>query len=132
MRRLRGYEKGARLGPQRDLTPPDLTGSAPAEFLPYPGLPDAPRVTVSALWRNRKTARAKARDARKNGAITSLYLFSRTALYHRVAFTEDGVWEQTGGLYGKSERSQPKLKLWRFAKRVEKEVLRTSIARGVA
>jgi len=65
--------------------------------------------------------RKTAADLVKSGHIVSAYVLSRTALFHRVRFHADGYWEQTGGLFGRSIRTQPMFRWFSLRKRVADE-----------
>ncbi len=77
----------------------------------------------------RRAVRNKAREARVGGAVISLFEFSPTALFHKVRFTDDGIWRQSGGLFGKSERTEPLFSLWTKSKRAQKEADRVAALR---
>jgi len=70
-----------------------------------------------------------AQKAVKSGSIVSVFIFSRTALFHRIRYHPDGYWEQTGGLFGRSERSEPIFKLYSAGSRTLKENKRISTCR---
>lgn len=82
-----------------------------------------PVVVAGRRWNARRLRREAARLAGQ-GQNVSLFLFSRTAMYHRVRFHEEGYWEQSGGLFGRSERSQKLFRLTRFGTRLEAETRR--------
>ncbi len=68
-------------------------------------------------------------EVNKGDDVVSLFLFSCTALFHRVRFHADGYWEQTGGLFGRSIRTEPMFQ-WNSHKcRVAKEAKRVALAR---
>lgn len=71
----------------------------------------------------------EARLAAARGERISLFLFSPTLLFHRVEF-KDGYWLQTGGFYGRSNRSDPLFKPWRRATRIAHEIARVAEIRG--
>ncbi|MBD3679474.1 MAG: glycosyltransferase [Rhodobacteraceae bacterium] len=79
------------------------------------------KILAGRIWEARKL-RARAVDIVQNGGRASVFLFSPTAFYHRARFTEAGYWEQTGGIFGRSNRSEPIFRLMSFKARVEKEV----------
>ena len=81
------------------------------------------------LFRARRL-RTSAKAAARSGGVISLYLFSRTALRHRVRYHPDGYWEQIGGLYGRANRSEPPIAGTTFPKRVNKEINRVALFRG--
>lgn len=108
-------------------TLPELApGRAP--FLPFPVQPRHSRVLTCrpiTAARTRQTARRMV-DA---GEIVTVLNFSASALFHHVRFHPDGFWEQSGGLFGKSERSQPLARLWTRPARRAQEVNRVRNAR---
>lgn len=83
------------------------------------------KVLAGRSW-SAKKLRQEAAAQVAEGNIVSLFLFSPTTLFHKLRFTEDGYWEQTGGLYGKSERRQKPFRLWRFSSRLKAETRRVA------
>jgi len=77
-----------------------------------------------------QSLRNQARDLVAKGHRVSLFKFSRTALYHRVWF-ENGVWIQSGGLFGKSSRRDSRFKSWSFVSRLGSETKRVAKVRGL-
>lgn len=76
-------------------------------------------VRVLSGWRHRAQAlRAEAAAAVAAGGRAVLILVEPTPRKHKVAFTEGGWWEQTGGLYGPSDRDGARLQAWRRQARV--------------
>ncbi|WP_353471186.1 glycosyltransferase family 2 protein [Salipiger sp. H15] len=130
-RLLRGLDAGWRQAEKRS---PDNEqqpiGAAITPFLAYPGRPGAERVVLSASLGQRDAARKKAKRCAAAGNIVTIYSFSRTAFYHRVRFHPGGFWEQTGGLFGRSDRSSKLLKFWRFTARLSEEASRNAGVRG--
>lgn len=124
-RLLSGFDAGVGLG--KDVPLKDL-GALPASNEPFERFPSQATGPVEALsgriwsfWSLRRQAIARA----KLGATVSLFVFSHTALFHRVRFLPPGVWLQQGGLWGRSLRSDP---LWRwtsFKARVQREMARS-------
>lgn len=128
-RLMHRLQAGGREGAVRPLAP--LPPIPPAEaFLPYPGRPGAPRMHLSGCLRNAADLRAKAQEQARDGAIVSLFLFDRTARYHRVRMTPQGIWEQTGGLYGRSLRRTAPIRAISFSSRVNSEIMRIRPVRG--
>ncbi|GAA4221099.1 GT2 family glycosyltransferase [Sagittula marina] len=129
-RLMRGLDQGARDGLKRSLKETPSIPRAASEFLAFPGRPGASRHTLTGrIWQAAKL-RAEAARSAANGNITTLILLDPTARYHRLRFTQDGVWEQTGGLWGRSQRDAPLLQPWRFARRCDAEQRRTARVRG--
>lgn len=91
------------------LAPPELRAfSAAPGFQGLGRGPDhAPcHVLVTRPLYRLRAARV-ARELVAEGKIVTLFCFSPTALFHRVAFHEHGYWVHTGGTFGRSVRTQP-------------------------
>jgi len=58
------------------------------------------------FWQKLATMR-QAKQIVLGGKRVSLFHFSATTLYHRVRFVAPGIWVQTGGQFGRSERNTP-------------------------
>ncbi|SMX33758.1 Glycosyl transferase family 2 [Maliponia aquimaris] len=127
---MRGLRRGRAEGATRPfgLTPP-LPASA-AAFLPYPGRPGAPRVHLAGRPWQAARLRAEAAQRVRDGAIVSLFVFSPTARRHRVRLTSDGIWLQTGGLFGQSLREGAQFRWWTFSSRLACEMMRLQKVRG--
>lgn len=119
-------------GLARDKTlPPPLPAGPAAAFAPYPARPAAASVVISGRIWERRRLRARAREAAAAGNRVTLILLSPSALYHRVRFDDAGYWEQTGGLFGRSDRAQPLFRWWRFRNRVAAECARVAAFRAL-
>ncbi|WP_373354925.1 glycosyltransferase family 2 protein [Pseudoroseicyclus sp. CXY001] len=118
---VRSFADGVEAGKARPLPPlVPLTG-APPPFLPFrPQAQGAPQCFAGRPWDAPRLRRAAA-AAVAAGARAELYLFSPTALFHRRRFTNDGIWEQRGGLFGRSDRAMPLLQFRRFSGRLAEE-----------
>lgn len=130
-RLLAGFDEGVRAGLG------DVPG--PTDRLETRGIPGtfrsdtsicAPIVLAGRAW-SRRTLRRRATAAAASGRTTSLFLFSPTALYHKVCYRDEGFWEQSGGLFGRSERRAPLLRITSFGKRLRAEVERVAEQRGM-
>ncbi len=130
-RLLRGLRQGYKDGNERrqNLFRPiqDLGGG----FATFP-VSDADSVVLSGRATRKRHLRRTAQQQVAAGRIVTLMRFSRTTRYHRVAFTDQGYWEQTGGLFGKSERTQPTFRFWLFSQRVRAETDRVRDVRLIA
>lgn len=117
-------EAGIAEGAARDLPPlAPLPDTAP-DFRPLPGTGPRPaRVLAGRVWRARHL-RGKAARAVAEGAVVTVILLSPTPRAHRHRLHPDGYWEQSGGLFGPSDRTQPRLRWWRFAARIAAECAR--------
>lgn len=86
-------------------------------------------VVLSGFITGSRRLREQARQAADGGRSVSVFLFSRSMLFHRVRFHPDGYWEQLGGLWGRSDRKDRLFSFWTLKKRVRREVQRIGIAR---
>ena len=100
-------------------------------FLSFPTQATGQAVTLSGGVFAAPGLLAKAKRLAAQGCTVSVYILSRTALYHKVAFSEDGYWLQKGGVYGKSTRSDPLVRLTTRANRVAQEDRRVAAMRCV-
>ncbi|WP_425046860.1 glycosyltransferase family 2 protein [Primorskyibacter sp. S87] len=122
-----GYSQGLSR-PALTLPPvPDPTEA----FLPFPSRRDTQAILLSGRSWSRSRLHQQAIDLVKSGKVATVLRFSPTAVFHRVRFTQDGYWEQTGGLFGRSRRSDPLFSLWRFSSRVRAETDRIARVRGL-
>lgn len=78
------------------------------------------KVISGRLWRWR-ALRAEATLAAEQGHVVTVYMLSRTILAHRIRYRLPGVWEHRGGLWGRSDRGQPRLRLAGFRARIAEE-----------
>jgi hypothetical protein len=102
----------------------------PAEpFRPFPARPAPMRRLAGWTWQARRL-RAEAAALAAGGTPVTLFLFGPTPRPHRLRFTEGGWWEQTGGLFGRTDRSGPLLRPARFATRLAEETRRLSAVRS--
>ncbi len=128
-RLMRGLRDGYAQGSARQPEPMQIDPVAADTFLPNPPKHAIGSVVVSGRVWFRSRLRRLARSDSNVGNIVTLILLSPTALFHRVSFTSDGYWEQSGGLFGKSERNQKLISFWRFRRRVKAEADRVGIVR---
>lgn len=121
-----GFDAGRdrRFGQYADL------GASKEDFLAFS--PERSGSLVIEGWRWSSGAlREQAKDAAARGVNVSLFIFGLNARYHRLRYDEAGYWEQSGGLFGKSERHQPLFRLRRFKDRLFEEEQRVAAARGL-
>jgi len=108
---------------------PQIAGPS-AEFMGMPFQIDGRAYRIVSGYR--ASAKELFRQASKSvisGEAVSLFLFSRTSLFHKVKFDPRGFWVQTGGLFGKSDRTERLFQLTNLAKRVAKEDKRVAAQR---
>lgn len=127
-RLMAGFDAGAREG--LEAGGPQLARFGPTPpFGPRP-VSRARHAIVAGTGRQRSAARAKAEALRDSGATVSLFLFSPTTLYHHVRH-DGGMWVQTGGLWGRSDRSGPLVRQAGLGSRLDEEVARVARPRGL-
>lgn len=126
---LARFDAGVRDGTGfRPAPPRHIAEPGDAAFRTDP--PGPVRVLAGRPW-SRPSLRRQAGDAAAGGDGVSLFLFSPTALYHRVTFDPDGYWEQRGGLFGRSDRSEALVRVESFSGRLAREVARVAKVRGL-
>ena len=102
-----------------------------SNLLPLPGTgPRKGQVIAGRIWQ-RRALQTKAARAVAEGKVVTLICLSPTLRAHQVAFQPQGYWLQTGGLFGRSDRSGPRLRLTGFRKRIAFEVARIERFRPV-
>ena len=128
-RLMKSWREGLRDGQYRDLTEPMPLPAPHQEFRLFQSLNNGETSLVQGYGVKKTTLRKQAAKEAGTGRAVSLFLLSRTALFHRVRFNPDGYWEQTGGLWGRSDRNDPLFRFWRLNKRVMREKQRIGAAR---
>jgi hypothetical protein len=104
-----------------DLNPLHATD---AGFLPLPDTgPRKGTVIAGRIWQKSRLL-AQARAAVGSGQIATVMCLSPSPRAHRISFDPEGFWLQQGGLFGRSDRSGPRLRLTSFAKRIAAETAR--------
>lgn len=128
MKRLdQGYNEGL----TRRRGGAQVSNSPMAAFMPFPFVPRQSVVLAGRVWQASRL-RAQAAERAKAGDIVTLFLLSPTALYHHVRFDSEGFWEQSGGLFGKSDRDDPLFRAWLFSGRVARERRRVAQQRLIS
>ena len=103
---------GWRDGLSRPLPLPRPLATDPPPFLPLPGTgPRAGRL-LCGTTANAAVLRREACDLARQGIIATVLLCGPTIRPHWHRYDPRGFWEQSGGLYGRSDRSQPIFTLW--------------------
>lgn len=132
VRRLMGrLDAGHAEGLERPLGATTLAAHPSSPFLPFPASQRG-SILIATRPSRLKADRERAAEAVAEGKIVTLLCLSPTALYHQVHFTEAGVWEQRGGLFGRSDRSMPLFQAWRREKRLAHEAARVAPRRGLS
>lgn len=69
--------------------------------------------------------------AAAGGEIATVICLGPTPRAHRMQFTDQGFWLQSGGVYGRSVRQGPRLRLTSFRARIAEEMSRIARYRPV-
>lgn len=128
----RRLDKGYAAGLDRSLNPMPAIPHATEPFLTFDSRVRGASAVISGRSIARRKHRAAARKLAQDGASVSLFLFSPTTLFHSLRMRDDGTWEQRGGLFGKSDRSDPWFRLTTRKRRLRREIARVAAARGLA
>lgn len=121
-RLMAGLEKGVEEGSTRGLDDPLPSLPSPDRpFKAFDTLATGESAFLAGRVWNARSLRRQASELARNGVTVTLLILSHTALFHRVKFREPGYWEQIGGLFGKSDRSDPIFSLWQLSKRCDRE-----------
>lgn len=120
-----GYGEGR----DRDLTPVKLAAHPAAPFKNFPIHPRKSVLLPSRPLTFRKDLQTAAERV-KNGEIVTLISLSYSAMYHQLSLNDAGVWVQRGGLFGKSDRTEPLCRMTTRSRRLEKEQRRVARQRG--
>jgi O-antigen biosynthesis protein len=127
---LQSMAAGWKAGLNCDLDKLSEIAAAPPPFVRFPSRgPAAGKILSGRIWQ--KAALLASAKAAAEGAIVTVICLSPTARPHRMVFQSEGFWLQTGGLFGRSDRSSAKFRLIGFRKRVLSEICRISRYRPV-
>lgn len=96
----------------------------PADFMLFDGPGPRAGLVLWGWWHQAPALQAKARSALAQGRIVTLFLFTPDARPHWHGFGADGVWCQTGGLFGQAERTEAPFRRWQPQARVDHEIAR--------
>ena len=91
---------------------------------------DSDGICLAGRFWSLRSLRKRAKEHVENGQRVSLFCFSPTALYHRASFDAAGYWQQTGGLFGRSERDDPLVQKVGFSDRLQREKKRLKPVRN--
>ncbi|MAM63481.1 glycosyltransferase [Maritimibacter sp. UBA3975] len=121
--------QGFTMGEALDLAQPHAI-SASEPFKPFPTNAQGETTWHSGRPWSRRALAQKARGDVAAGQVTTVLRLSPSTLSHRVAFNPDGYWEQWGGLFGRSDRGQPRFRWTGFNRRVREEQERVGKVRN--
>lgn len=82
-------------------------------------------VLAGRIWQRRQLLK-KAALHLSAGDIVTVILLSPTALFHHVRFDASGYWVQSGGLFGRADRTDRPFTFSSFKSRIRKEVARVA------
>ena len=88
-------------------------------------------VIASRMLLRRGAAMRRARRIAETGGRISLVSLSLTPFRHRLRYTSDGIWLQTGGQFGRSIRNRSIFRWCRYVERVNEEIRRVANVRGI-
>lgn len=125
---LKRLDQGYGQGLMRQRGGAQLSNSPIAPFMRFPFVQRDSVVLCGRSWQRAQLRKEAARRA-KGGDIITLILLSPSTLFHHVRFDADGFWEQSGGLFGRSNRNDPVFRLTTFARRCRREERRVATQR---
>lgn len=127
---LESLRSGWLVGLDADLAEIRPDSSRGDAFKFVPSMPPEHFVITSRLLRRRRRI-SEAESVVRAGHRASVFSFSLTPVRHHVRYLDSGVWLQTGGQFGRSERGSAWLRWCRFAKRFKVELARVALQRGI-
>lgn len=113
----RGLEAGAVRSPKLATIDPVSTGTC----RPFPEGPIGAHRYLAFPPFERAKGRKMASDLVNDGFRVSLFEYSRTGLMTRVWLHPDGYWIHRGGIYGRTDRTEPILTVRRVRTWIERE-----------
>lgn len=122
-----GWQEGL----SRPLRGPETLPNTAPDFLPLGGIgPRAGVVLAGRIW-SRKSLRQQAEIAVAQGQIATVICLSPTRRAHFVEFDPAGYWLHQGGIWGRADRSDPRIIWGHFAGRIRQEIARIAPLRPV-
>ena len=132
IKRLMGrLDDGYREGRGREIGKAELPKHPEAPFKPFSSKYRVSRLVPTRPFRLKKDY-ALAIDRVKNGEIVTLLNLSLSGIYHQLEFDPEGIWMQSGGVYGKTERHEAIFRMTSRSRRIEKERSRVARQRGLS
>ncbi|KEJ90704.1 glycosyltransferase family 2 protein [Sulfitobacter donghicola] len=129
-RLMKRLSKGYKEGQERSFGGAAMAKHAVLPFRPVKNAARAARFSAVRGLRG-KTLLKEAATRVAAGNIETVLILSRTALFHKTFFNEDGVWVQRGGIFGRSDRAAPLFRLTSFQRKLVKEKERVALVRGL-
>ena len=128
---MRSLNAGFTKGAERSVGEGAVLEEPASDFSKMPASQRQSHVLQGWFWQ-RKTLMERAKTLREAGDIVTIILLSPTALFHRHVFAPDGFWLQTGGVWGRSDRSDRLVALQTKARRLSREIARIGLVRGLS
>ncbi|SLN10658.1 putative glycosyl transferase [Aquimixticola soesokkakensis] len=128
---LDSFRRGLAAGQERALGKEQPLPVAGVAFLRFPTVTPRRDVVVAGGWLARRTLRAQAAALAAKGDSVSLFLLHLSPKRHRIRYTRAGFWEQTGGVWSRSERAHSPEKVMKPTARVKMEVDRVAVVRNL-
>lgn len=123
----RGWQDGL----ARDLRLAEALPSTAVDFLPLGGIgPRSGSVFAGRIW-SRQSLLKQAEVAVEQGQIATVLCLSPTRRAHWVEFDPAGFWLHQGGIWGRADRSDPRIIWGNFSRRVAQEIARIATIRPV-
>ena len=129
-RLLATFDAGWAAGVARDLSHLRPLDPAANSFLPLDTRPRAGLVIAGRIWQRRELLRRAGVKA-LTGKIVTVICLSPTTWYHKHGFESGGFWVQQGGVYGRSVRDGPMIRIGAFRARIRAEKARIAATRPV-
>lgn len=120
-RALASLQRGLDEGKAARFLPAAQIARRQNAFVAFPTAVSGPEVVLTGGFLHRARLLRQATDLARKGRPVSLFILSKTAVFHTVNYTKDGVWLQQGGQFGKSLRSDRLFQLFRKEKRTARE-----------
>lgn len=122
---LATLEVGISRGKEADITALSPLSANTTEVLPFDTMGEGEGLIFKGRPRTLDRMKQDAALCIAQGQRASIFAFDSSARFHRVWFEEPGIWVQSGGLFGKSDRDDPLLAVWRRSRRFEREISRS-------
>jgi GT2 family glycosyltransferase len=119
-RLLETLDAGAKDGHNRKPISRKITPKGMSRTV-FPSVGCSNGVALAGLLTKKRALTAEAKNLSAEGVQTTVFALSLTTLFQREAFTDDGFWIRTGGLFGRADRTQPLVQLKTLTARVKRE-----------
>ena len=129
-RLLKTLRDGFAEGLNRPLAPHGIVGQN-SSFLPFQSTATAGSVLLAGRTWQRAKLRQQAYKLREKGQIVTIFLFGPSFRRHHVRYETPGIWIQSGGLWGRSDRRAGPVLTKGFKGRVSQEVSRCAPMRAL-